>query len=287
MISQVSQFYNPPKCRPFIKWAGGKWQLLPQISKFIPSYFERYFEPFAGGGAMYFYLSGLGANFSAYLSDLNGELINAYQVLKTSPEKLVAVLRYNEEAYRKGGEEYYYKLRGTNSSNKLEKAARFIALNKTCYNGLYRVNKAGRFNVPFGRYQKPQICDSKNLLNVGKLLRYTNVHLQSCDYKKILRYAKKGDFVYFDPPYNPTEFHNSFTSYTKQRFGERKQRQLAKIFKQLHKRKSFILLSNSDTPLVRELYRDYSIIKIRANRSINSDASKRTNHRELLIGNSI
>ena len=122
MISQVSQFYNPPKCRPFIKWAGGKWQLLPQISKFIPSYFERYFEPFAGGGAMYFYLSGLGANFSAYLSDLNGELINAYQVLKTSPEKLVAVLRYNEEAYRKGGEEYYYKLRGTNSSNKLRKS---------------------------------------------------------------------------------------------------------------------------------------------------------------------
>ena len=237
---------------------------------------------------MYFYLAGLAENFTAYLSDLNGELINAYQVLKTSSERLVALLRYYEEAYRKGGEGYYYKLRGTNPSDKLEKAARFIALNKTCYNGLYRVNKAGRFNVPVGRYKSPpQICDSKNLLNVGKLLRYANVRLQICDYKKILQYAQKGDFIYLDPPYNPAQLHNSFTSYTKQRFGERKQRQLAKIFKQLHKRKSFILLSNSDTPLIRELYKDYSIIEIRANRSINSDASKRTNHRELLISNSI
>ena len=279
-----------PKCYPFVKWAGGKGQLLSHLDHLIPKNFSRYFEPFLGGGAVFFYLlSKKNTRFKAFLSDINEELINSFDIVKNNVEELIKVLEDHERKYNQSPREYYYELRAvTKSLNKIESAGGFVALNKTCYNGLYRVNTAGIFNVPMGQYKNPLICDHSNLRNISMILQNNDIHFASIDYKTILETKpREGDFIYLDPPYNPMNSTSNFTSYTNNKFSEKDQIELSEIFNKLHDRKCNILLSNSDTPLIRELYRGYAnyTVKINALRAINSKGSKRTGHKELLIRN--
>ncbi len=216
----------------------------------------------------------------------NDELINVYIVIKDSVEQLIKQLSHHEREYNKSREEYYYNLRGSRSFNSVERAAKFITLNKTCYNGLYRVNKKGLFNVPMGRYKNPMICDAQNLRNISLVLRKSNSQLMVQDYKIMLvDNAEKNDFIYLDPPYSPTSNTANFTGYTNTGFNREDQYQLADIFKKLDKRGCRILLSNSNTPVIRKLYHGYSSVEVQVNRAINSKASNRTGHTELLIRN--
>lgn len=274
-------------CHPFIKWAGGKGQLIPQIIRLIPTRFARYFEPFLGGGAVFFQLASLDRN--AFLSDINYELINAYRVIKNHVEELIPALIYHQNEYNKSPKKYYYHLRdSTGVMNKINKAARFIALNKTCYNGLYRVNKNGLFNVPIGRYKNPIICDANNLRKMSVVLKRSGSYLEVSDYKKILvEKAERDDFVYLDPPFYPISNTANFTSYTNNGFSLEDQRELATIFDELTGKGCKVLLSNSNTEEIRRLYSNYSHLTqvINVNRSINAIASKRAGHTELLIRN--
>ena len=190
-----------PPSYPFLKWAGGKTQILFELEKFVPSEFNRYFEPFLGGGAVFFHLTTKkNAQFTAYLSDINEELITAYKVVKDNVVRLIDLLKAHQIHYNKNPTEFYYKLRDARPVTDVERTARFITLNKTCYNGLYRVNKRGIFNVPIGRYKNPLICDSKNLEYVSLSLRYSKAMIELSDYKQILlENARQGDFVYFRP----------------------------------------------------------------------------------------
>ncbi|HEY7696522.1 MAG TPA: DNA adenine methylase [Nitrososphaeraceae archaeon] len=281
-------FYQTPECHPFVKWAGGKSQLIPQIIRLIPLRFARYFEPFLGGGAIFFQLAS--PNRNAFLSDINYELINAYKVIKTHVEELIPELIYHQNEYNKSPKKYYYHLRDSISSmNKINKAARFIALNKTCYNGLYRVNKRGLFNVPIGRYKNPLICDTDNLRKMSVVLKRSGSFLEVSDYKKILEKAQRDDFVYLDPPFYPISNTANFTSYTNNGFSLEDQKELATIFTELTGKGCKVLLSNSNTEEIRRLYSNYSHLTqvINVNRSINAVASKRVGHTELLIRNYI
>jgi len=281
--------YQLPKTYPFLKWAGGKTQLLPKIDRYIPQSFSRYFEPFLGGGAMFFYLvSDKNLRFTGYLSDINAELINAYKMVKNDSENLVRILAGYQKDYNTSPSKFYYSLRDNfdPQATSVQIAARTIALNKTCYNGLYRVNRAGKFNVPIGRYNNPMICDNNNLRNVSMALRNSGAHLYVIDYKDILLdKTKKNDFVYLDPPYNPVSRTANFTGYTYNRFTEADQKELSELFVELSKRGCKVLLSNSDTHYIRGLYADAYIHQVTAMRSINSRASKRSGHKELLICN--
>jgi DNA adenine methylase len=279
--------YQTSGCHPFVKWAGGKSQLIPQIIRFMPSKFARYFEPFLGGGAVFFHIATHNKN--AFLSDINMDLINAYKVIRNHVEELITCLKYHQTEYNKSPKRYYYQLRDTaKSRNKIENAARFIALNKTCYNGLYRVNKNGLFNVPIGRYKNPVICDTFNLRKMSIVLRQSRSYLGVTDYKKILvEKAEKDDFVYLDPPFHPISKTANFTSYTNNGFTFEDQKELAIIFKELTRRGCKLLLSNSNTEEIRRLYSDFSHFTDEAvvNRSINAVGSKRVGHIELLIRN--
>ena len=276
-------------CYPFVKWAGGKTQLLSVLSKYIPSTFNWYFEPFLGGGAMFFHVSLRNLQFASYLSDINEDLINAYKVVKENVEELITLLKYHETEYKKWPHEYYYELRANiKPSTNVERAARFITLNRTCYNGLYRVNNKGIFNVPMGCYKKPVICDSSNLRKVSIALRNSKAKIQVIDYKDILfEKAGEDDFIYLDPPYNPVSSTAYFTRYTHTGFTEKDQDELAHVFRILNDRKCKVLLSNSDTPFVRDLYKDFAkyMKEVNALRAINSNAAKRMGHKELLIRN--
>jgi DNA adenine methylase len=267
--------------RPFIKWAGGKAQLLPELDKIIPQ-FNRYFEPFLGGGAMFFHLI-QNRRFTAYLSDTNKELITTYKVVKDHVGNLIEVLDKHQEEYKKNPFQYFYRLRAAQPKNDIEKAARFIALNKTCFNGLYRVNRKGEFNVPIGDYKNPVICDSSNLENVSKAL--SKAIIFAADYSNVTGNAKDGDFVYLDPPYDPVSYTSDFTAYTPNGFGRENQEQLANVFETLASNGCFVLLSNSDTPFIRDLYSDFSIKEVDVQRAINCKGSKRAGHKELLISN--
>jgi DNA adenine methylase len=282
-------YKHVPLCYPFVKWAGGKTQLLSVLSKYIPSTFNWYFEPFLGGGAMFFHVSSRNLQFASYLSDINEDLINAYKVVKENVEELITLLKYHETEYKKWPHEYYYELRANiKPSTNVERAARFITLNRTCYNGLYRVNNKGIFNVPMGCYKKPVICDSSNLRKVSIALRNSKAKIQVIDYKDILfEKAGEDDFIYLDPPYNPVSSTAYFTRYTHTGFTEKDQDELAHVFRILNDRKCKVLLSNSDTPFVRDLYKDFAkyMKEVNALRAINSNAAKRMGHKELLIRN--
>jgi DNA adenine methylase len=271
--------------RPFVKWAGGKAQLLPELDKRIPQ-FNRYFEPFLGGGAMFFHLI-QNRRFTAYLSDTNKELITTYKVVKYYVGKLIEALDKHQEEYKKNpillSIQYYYQLRAAEPNNDIEKAARFIALNKTCFNGLYRVNRKGEFNVPIGDYKDPLICDKTNLEKVSKALSKATVF--AADYSNVTGNAKQDDFVYLDPPYDPVSSTSNFTGYTSKGFGNKNQEQLADVFETLAIKGCLVLLSNSDTPFIRGLYSDFSIKEVGAQRAINCKGSKRAGHKELLISN--
>jgi len=279
--------YQTPGCHPFVKWAGGKNQLIPQIIRLMPSRFARYFEPFLGGGAVFFHTASY--NRKAFLSDINVDLINAYKIIRNNVEELITALKYHQDEYTKSPKSYYYRLRDkTKGLNKIENAARFITLNKTCYNGLYRVNKKGLFNVPIGRYKNPLICDPVNLRKMSIVLSQSASYLGVIDYKKILvEKADKDDFVYLDPPFHPISNTANFTSYTNNGFTLEDQKELATIFKELTRRGCKLLLSNSNTEEIRRLYSDFSHLTELAlvNRSINAVGSKRVGHVELLIRN--
>jgi DNA adenine methylase len=269
------------KSYPFVKWAGGKRQLINQMENFFPKNFNKYIEPFVGGGAVFFHL--LPKN--AIISDCNSELINCYNVIKHNVIELIKSLRTYK--YEK---EYYYQIRDLDrdkiSYNKLsdvEKAARTIYLNKTGYNGLYRVNSKGSFNVPFGFHKNPTICDRDNLIAVHFALR--EVEILNSSFEVCLNLAEKDDFVYFDPPYHPLSETSNFTSYNKGNFGKTSQNKLFEIFKALDNRGCKLLLSNSYSDYILNLYKDYEINVLKARRSINSNAKRRGMIREVLIKN--
>ena len=274
------------KPKPFVKWVGGKRQLLKQfreLNLYPPECFNpesnTYFEPFVGGGAVFFDLLPKHAE----LSDTNRELVITYNVIKDNVDGLIKSLK--KHIYNK---EYYLGVRAQdiNELSDIEIASRFIFLNRTGFNGMYRVNKSGQFNVPFGRYKNPLICDENNLRKVSEALQ--GITITHRDYKDVLELAKIGDFIYFDPPYYPLNPTSSFTAYTAKGFFEKEQIELRDTFVKLHERGCFVMLSNSDTPFINELYsglEGVSVNKIIAGRAINSKGSKRGKINEVLITN--
>ncbi len=261
--------------RPFLKWAGGKSKLIPQYRPYLPKEFINYFEPFLGGGALFFALLPK----SAYLGDINGELINLYTCIRDDVESLIKTLKVHQANHKK---DYYYQIRATKPDNKIERAARLLYLNKTCFNGLYRENSKGQFNVPIGSYKNPKICDPDLLRNGSQALG--GKYLEACSFEKVLEQAKDyRDFVYFDPPYYPLNPTSNFTSYSRHNFGEKEQIKLQDVFTQLANRGVQVMLSNSDCSFIRDLYKDYQIGEILAARAINSKAEKRGRIKELLI----
>lgn len=274
------------KPKPFVKWVGGKRQLLKQfreLNLYPPECFNpesnKYFEPFVGGGAVFFDLLPKHAE----LSDTNRELVMTYNVIKDNVDGLIKSLK--KHIYNK---EYYLGVRAQdiNELSDIDVASRFIFLNRTGFNGMYRVNKSGQFNVPFGRYKNPLICDENNLRKVSEALQ--GITITHRDYKDVLELAKIGDFIYFDPPYYPLNPTSSFTAYTAKGFFEKEQIELRDTFVKLHERGCFVMLSNSDTPFINELYSELegvSINKIIAGRAINSKVSKRGKINEVLVTN--
>jgi DNA adenine methylase len=280
---QAAKSQSRPEASPFIKWAGGKTQLLRKIDGHLPQ-FARYFEPFVGGGALFFHLVSR-LQFSAHISDSNRELVNAYNVVKYDIEGLIDMLERHERNYRRSPTEWYYRLRSERPDGDLESAARFIALNKTCYNGLYRVNQNGEFNVPFGKYRNPAICDRNRLRTASTALNYSNAKIVACDYKQALGKAREGDFIYLDPPFDPLTPTAHFVDYTRNGFGEQDQIGLAQVFRELDRKGCNVLLSNSDTKLTRELYSEFDQKKVRVLRAISCKGSGRTGYREILVRN--
>lgn len=271
------------KAEPFLKWAGGKSQLLEQYKEFIPRDFNNYIEPFVGGGAVYFHLLNSGYftdGKKIVLIDSNDELINCYQVIKENVERLISMLLNSKFQNRK---DIYYKIRDENPQDQIERAARTIYLNKTCFNGLYRVNSKGKFNVPFGRYKNPLLCDSKNLKAVNEALK--KVEILYNDFEISIEFVYKDDFIYLDPPYQPISKTANFTSYTRNSFGQNEQIRLHEFYKTLDSMKCNVMLSNSDTPFIRELYKDYRIEVVSARRAINCKAEGRGKINELVILN--
>jgi DNA adenine methylase len=269
--------------RPFLKWAGGKGQLLEDLLARVQAAkpFGRYHEPFLGGGALFFEMVRRDElDHRARLSDNNPNLIEAYMGLKEDVEDVISLLKKHKERH---SEEYYYKVRAGVPEGMLERAARVIYLNKTCYNGLYRENQSGEFNVPCGRYKNPSICDEENLRAVALALK--NARVEARRFATVLDAAKPGDLVYFDPPYHPLSKTSSFTGYEKTGFNEDSQRALAEVYKKLVAMDVKVLLSNSMTPLVQELYRDFSIDEVYAKRSVNSRADRRGKICEALVRN--
>ncbi|CAF1771773.1 Modification methylase DpnIIA [Bacillus subtilis] len=259
---------NYIKAKPVLKWAGGKTQMLDILTQNMPTNFNKYMEPFIGGGALFFELSPE----NAIISDSNPELINLYRVIAEHVDELIDQLKE-----MKNDKEYFYMVRAINPEtlSNVEKAARTLYLNRTCFNGLYRVNKKGEFNVPFGSYKNPKICDEDNLHAVSRVLR-NNTIIQG-DYKDILRnYAEPGDFIFLDPPYIPISQNSDFKRYTKEQFYEEDQRELAEEVKRLRDMGCHVLMTNSNHPLVHELYREFDISVHQTKRNINSKGSKRT-----------
>ena len=271
--------------KPFLKWAGGKTSLLPELLQAAPEQIETYYEPFVGGGALFFALQAEGRFKRAVLSDSNQELINAYTQVRDNVEGLIKALQVHQRKYRAAEDraEYYYTIRGKRLTCSLGGAANLIFLNKTCYNGLYRVNSKGRFNVPHGRYANPTICDESNLRAVSEALQ--GVELRVGDFAEATRRAGEGDFVYFDPPYVPLSETAYFTSYTAKDFGMEEQARLAKAAKQLAIQGSQVALSNSGHPDVASMYSSevFELDEVHARRAINSVAKGRGPVREYLI----
>lgn len=270
---------------PFIKWAGGKGSLLRHLLPHLPLHLTNYYEPFLGGGAFFLGICTRNTDFNARLSDINNELINSYKVVKDAPEELIRLLSKFQIEYDASANksEYYYKKRDWRPTDSVESAARLIFLNKTCYNGLYRVNSRGEFNVPFGRYKRPRILNADNIRAVSNALRDTKTELRAVDYKTALSRCAKTDFVYLDPPYQPKSKTSSFTDYTPGGFSERDQMELAGEFARLVDRGCTVLLSNSDTALTRRLYEEFDARRVLVNRPISCVGTGRTGYRELIV----
>ena len=271
--------------KPFVKWAGGKNGLINSLVSFIPKNFNSYFEPFVGGGALFFYLKNLNILNSKkiYLNDKNVELINAYKQIKINPNKLLEELEILKNNHSK---EYFYKIRNLDrdfdfySLSEFFRAARFIYLNKTCFNGLCRYNAKGNFNTPMGSYKNPKIYDKDLIFSVHEVLK--NVSITNKDFEVVSLKAKKGDFIYFDPPYYPINKTSSFVSYT-DNFSANEQIRLYKLFKMLDCEGIKVLQSNSNTDFIKELYKDFGIIEVISKRAINCKGDKRGKITELII----
>lgn len=278
------------KGKPFIKWAGGKRQIIKDIKKLIPTTYKTYYEPFVGGGAVFFEL------FKSYgkkaiLNDYNKELINVYYCLKDEDkfEKMCNELNRHELNH---SENYYYEIRNKDKDKKkfnqivdYKRAARTIYLNKACYNGLYRVNSKNEFNVPFGKKIKVNTYEGQNLGIVHCILNFNDVTLISLDYEEALKTAKKGDFIYLDPPYDSDT--TTFNDYTENGFGKDEQKRLASVFKKLDKRGCYLMLSNHNTSLIKELYEGYNFYVIEAQRNIGAKRENRGKVEEVIITNYI
>lgn len=278
MPKTVKTDYAINKCRikPPLKWAGGKTQLIQQFIPLLPSNIESYAEPFFGGGAVFFALR----PFKAFLMDNNQELINFYTVVRDHLEDLIDDLKKHVNTA-----EYYYRIRALDLSklSNVERASRFLYLNKTGYNGLWRVNRQGKHNVPYGRYKNPHIFNEDNLKKVSEAL--ANADIRCCDFAHVLDVAETGMFIYMDPPYHPLSETANFTSYTADAFNEDDQRRLADVCRQLDKMGCFVMISNSDTPFIRDLYDGFNITAVSARRAINCRADRRGPVNELVIRN--
>jgi len=280
MITQI----RAPICpRPFLKWAGGKNKLIQQYLPYFPEGYCRYHEPFLGGGAIFFYLQPS----QSFLTDINIELVNVYRCVQEQVEELIVLL---EEHAALHGQEHFYAVRSqlTTSDdwfldgNNLKRAARFIYLNKTCFNGLYRENSKGQFNVPIGSYEKPLICDPDAIRDASSALQSAQIDRSSFDI--VLDHAKDSDdFVYFDPPYYPLSATSKFTNYSRYSFNEPDQIRLKETFVELSNRGVKVMLSNSDCPFIRDLFKDFKIHTIYAARNINCNTEKRGKITEVLV----
>ena len=268
------------RARPVLKWAGGKGQLLPVLLARLPESFAAYHEPFVGGGALFFALASQGRVGPAFLSDANSSLIDVYLGLQIAVDAVIAALRGH--VYDR---DHYYAVRALNPADLSlpERAARIIYLNKTCYNGLYRENRAGQFNVPFGRYANPTICDEPNLRAAAAVLH--GVDIACRPFTTVLDIAQPGDFVYFDPPYDPLSPTANFTGYDRRGFGPDDQRRLRDVFAELGRRGVRAMLSNSDTPFIRELYAGFPLEQVFVGRAVNSKVEGRGKVAEVIVQN--
>lgn len=294
------------KIRPFVKWAGGKGSLIPQLNNFYPyelknGIIEKYIEPFVGGGAILIDILQKFDVQEAYAFDINIDLINSYNVIKNNVNELIIKLKKVETEYLQLGQEerkiYFYNKREEYNSytlkeneQNIQRAAQFIYLNRTCFNGLYRVNKSGKFNVPIGSHKNPTICDEQNLKNLSELIQ--NVQFQYGDYKKSMEYVTENTFVYFDPPYRPLNITSGFTSYTKEDFNDDNQKELAEYYRELNERNAKLMLSNSNPKNTNEedkffdnIYHGFNIDEIYASRMINANSKGRGKISEIVVTN--
>lgn len=272
-LTNLSTLTISPK--PFLKWAGGKSRLIAQYQPYLPKNVRTYYEPFLGGGALFFHLKPQ----RAILSDINPELVNVYVCVRDCVEAVIATLE-NHAAHH--SQAYYYQVRNDEPRSSVEKAARLIYLNRTCFNGLYRVNRHGQFNVPMGRYKNPRICNPELLRATSDVLK--NATLTEQPFDQILTESpSEQDFVYFDPPYHPLSDTSNFTAYSRSVFGETEQIRLRDAFAALSERGAKVALSNSDCPFVRVLYQGFQIHTISATRAINSQPAKRGKITEVLV----
>ncbi len=273
------------KGKPFVKWAGGKRQIIDKLKKYIPDEFNTYYEPFVGGGALLFELSPK----NAVINDSNKELMNVFKVL-CDEDKFNKMCKLLNNYEVKHSEEFYYEIRNKDRSkaafgrlSDYTRAARTIYLNKACFNGLYRVNSKNEFNVPFNRKAKVNTYDGQNLGIIHSYLNFNDVTLLNTDFEEAVKDAKKGDFIYFDPPYDSET--STFNSYTENGFGKEEQVRLAKVYKELVDKGCYVMLSNHNTTLVKELYKDFNIHVIEAKRNINANGKKRGKVEEVIITN--
>jgi DNA adenine methylase len=274
------------KCSPFIKWAGGKRQLLAELDRRIPSCWETYYEPFIGGGALLVHLENKGVLTKGVISDLNSELINLYRVVQDTPGALITALaneefQNDEDSYKKMKERFNTSI--GDPARAIERAALLIYLNKHGFNGLWRVNRKGKFNVPFGSYKKRSIPSDTSILKFSAMLE--KVKIVNKDFATAVRTAKKGDFIYFDPPYQPLSKTASFTDYNSRGFGFPEQERLARLFQRLSRKGIQIMLSNSKVPEIEELYGNFTIETVDAKRFINCNGERRNGVQEIIVTN--
>ncbi len=275
---------EPLAAQSIVKWAGGKRQLLPQLMASCPSQFNRYFEPFAGGAALFFAV----ARTESYLSDINGDLIRLYQTVRDDVDRLIQRLTQIQTTYRAMLAEervtFFYEIRSRyneRTTDSLEQSALFVALNRLAFNGLYRLNASGAFNTPFGRYKNPDIVRADALRAAHGALQ--NATLVEADYRAVGDLVRPGDLVYVDPPYAPLSRTADFTSYTANGFGWDEQVALAEFVRMLARRGVYVMASNADVPEIHELYQALHIQVVPVRRAINSDATKRTGATEVII----
>ncbi len=266
----------------FLKWAGGKRRLITELDTVFPKKIDRFFEPFLGGGSIFFYVKQKYNPKVCMISDINKDLIETYKAVRDTPEDLIKSLRYFKS---KNSEKYYYAIRKKFNENKLipiRRCAAFIYMNKVCFNGLYRVNSKGAFNVPYGKYNNPEIFNRKNIYLANQLLQ--GVKIEHQDYRKLIGHIQKGDFIYLDPCYDPLK-KTSFANYTPKRFSEIDRGELFKFIQDVKNKGANIVLSNNDLPEIRALYNNYTIKEILAARCINSNSAERGKIIELAISN--